>query len=201
MLTSHPEVLKQPLHTTVALDALEFSDFAVEEQLHIVISVKDFKTIISHAGISITTVKAAYSYPSSPMQLTYSDDGIISEFILMTIGEPRGGSVPAERQPSRANTKRAPSRQPLEARSNSVGNRHSSGMAPPPAIGTANAIQSGAKRAKVSKPSPPNEPNQSQLFFPDPDDDRKWDPVDYDDEDEPNLMWNDSNHVGVTLYH
>jgi cell cycle checkpoint control protein RAD9A len=54
---------------------LEFEEFAVEEKLHIVISVKDFKSIVAHAGTTNTTVKALYSLPSSPMQLTYSDEG------------------------------------------------------------------------------------------------------------------------------
>jgi cell cycle checkpoint control protein RAD9A len=68
------EILKQPLHTSVAIDTLEFGDFDVEDKLHIVISVKDFKTIVMHAGITKTTVSAAYSQPSKPMQLKYTEE-------------------------------------------------------------------------------------------------------------------------------
>jgi len=87
------EILKQPLHTTIAIDTSEFGEFNVAEKLHIVISVKDFKSIITHAGITNTIVKALYSQPSSPMQITYSDEGLLCEFILMTIGESRGSSA------------------------------------------------------------------------------------------------------------
>jgi len=84
---------KATLHTTIAVDTLEFGEFVVEEKLHIIISVKDFKSIIAHAGMANTMVKALYSRPTSPMQLTYNEDGILSEFILMTIGESRAASA------------------------------------------------------------------------------------------------------------
>src|SRR3954470_7613862 len=115
MLIITTEVLKQPLHTTIAVDTLEFGEFAVEEKLHIVINVKDFKSIVAHAGTVNTSVRALYSRPSSPMQLTYSDDGLLSEFILMTVGDPRGALATPMPNAARATSKRPASRQPLEA--------------------------------------------------------------------------------------
>ena len=63
LLTYMTEILKQPLHTTIAIDTLEFAEFAVEEKLHIVISVKDFKSIVTHAGTTNTTVKGFLLLP------------------------------------------------------------------------------------------------------------------------------------------
>ena len=177
------EILKQPLRTTIAIDTLEFAEFSVEEQLHIVISVKDFKSIITHAGITNTIVKALYSRPQCPMQLTYSDEGMTTEFILMTIGEVRGVSQTSTPNASRTGSKRPASRQPLEARSNSE-------MPPPPASAAPSRARENANK-RVSRPSPPPpQPSiqSNDLFMPQNDDDRRWDPVNYDDE-EPMLLW------------
>ncbi|TVY81542.1 DNA repair protein rad9 [Lachnellula suecica] len=172
---SGSEILKQPLHTTIAIDTLEFAEFAVEEQLHIVISVKDFKSIITHAGITNTIVKALYSRPSCPMQLTYSDEGMITEFILMTIGEVRTAS-----QSPAPNASRAGSKRPLEATSSSKRNATSE-MPPPPA----SAAPSLKKRATRPSPPPPQPSIQSNDLFVSQgagDDDGAWDP--YEEQDE-----------------
>lgn len=159
----------------------------MEEKLHIVISVKDFKSIIAHAGTINTTVKALYSHPSSPMQLTYSDEGIMSEFILMTIGESRGTSAAPT---SRANSKRPASRPPLEATPSSK--RPSNHEMRPPSTSAAPSINREAARSKASRPSPPPPQPSIQsdaLFFPQADDDRRWDPVNFDEEEDEMLLW------------
>lgn len=184
------EVLKQPLHTTIAIDTSEFGEFAVEDKLHIVISVKDFKSIIAHAGITSTTVKALYSRPSSPMQLTYTDEGLRSEFILMTIGESRAASATPALSASRASSKRPASKQLLEAAPSSK--RIANSEMPPPPISAAPSISRGGARSRASRPSPPPpQPSiQSEaLFFPEADDDRRWDPVDHDEEEDEMLLW------------
>jgi cell cycle checkpoint control protein RAD9A len=161
----------------------------VEEKLHIVISVKDFKTIIAHAGITNTNVTALYSHPSSPMQLTYSDEGLMSEFILMTIGESRGASAtPANA--SRAGSKRPASRPPLEPTASS---RRAAGseMPPPPASAAPSVNRENARKLPRRSP-PPAEATQEEesLFFPQADVDRRWDPVDFEnDDDEQMLLW------------
>lgn len=187
---SSTEVLKQPLRTTIAVDTLEFVEFTVEEQLHIVISVKDFKSIIAHAGINNTNIRALYSNPSSPMQLTYSEDGLQCEFILMTTGEARSASITPAANGSRAASKKPAIRQPLEATSNLK--RARSGSEMPPPIGPASSLARENTRRKISRPSPPPpQPSiQSQaLFLPANDDDRRWDPVEYRDEDNEMLLW------------
>ncbi|KAH6684107.1 DNA repair protein-like protein rad9 [Halenospora varia] len=183
------KILKQPLHTTITIDTLEFAEFAVEEQLHIVISVKDFKSIVTHAGITNTIVTALYSQPNCPMQLTYSDEGILSEFILMTIGENRNASATPAPNASRAGSKRPTSRQPLEATSSSK--RAATTDMPPPPRSAAPSRAREASSNRITRPSPPP-PQPSiradELFVPAGDDDRRWDPVNYD-EDEEMLMW------------
>jgi cell cycle checkpoint control protein RAD9A len=183
------EILKQPLHTTIAIDTLEFGEFSVEERLHIVISVKDFKSIITHAGIASTTLKAMYSHPSNPMQITYNDAGVFCEFILMTIGDSRGSSATPAPNASRAASRRPASRQPLEATSSSR-KAPSSNMPPPQSAAT--SVNRGPAKGRPLRPSPPppqySVPSQS-LFHPEPDEDKRWDPVNYDEEDEM-LLWN-----------
>ncbi|KAF4624704.1 hypothetical protein G7Y89_g13468 [Cudoniella acicularis] len=188
-IVSGNEILKQPLRTTIAIDALEFAEFAVEEQLHIGISVKDFKSIITHAGITNTIVKALYSHPTCPMQLTYSEEGIFSEFILMTIGESRGASAAPALNASRAGSKRPAPRQSLGATSTSKMAATSDMPPPPPGAGPSRGRE--ASHGRISRPSPP--PPQpsiqvNELFVPVGEDDRRWDPVNYEDEEEM-LLW------------
>ena len=47
--TFFAEILKQPVHTSVAIDTKDFGEFMVEEKLHVAISAKDFKAIVTHA--------------------------------------------------------------------------------------------------------------------------------------------------------
>ena len=204
MLTSILEVLKQPLHTTVAIDTLEFGEFLVEEMLHIVISVKDFKSIVTHAGISNIIVTALYSHPSSPMQITYGDEGLLCEFILMTIGESRGASATPIPGADRAASKRPGSRRPLEATSTS--RRTESSDMPPPPIATATSAGREAVKAKSSRPSPPppqpSLPPSQTLFHPEEDDDQRWNPVSYNEEDDEMLLWDEpDNNVRTSITH
>jgi cell cycle checkpoint control protein RAD9A len=195
-------VLKQPLHTTIAVDTLEFGEFNVEEQLHIVISVKDFKAIIAHAGITNTIVKALYSNPANPMQLTYNDDeGLMSEFILMTIGEARGASAPPAPNASRASSNRPASRPPVEITA-SLRRPPGSDMPPPP-VGVIPSIGRETPRNKSSRPSPPppQATEDDSLFLPAADDDRRWDPVNYDEEEEEEmLLWDVGNKVSISIH-
>jgi len=122
--------------------------------------------------------------------LTYSEDGILSEFILMTIGESRGASATPAQNASRTNSKRPASRQPLEATSSSK-RIASSEMAPPPTSAAPSLARESA-RGRVARPSPqPPQPSlQSQsLFLPEADDDRRWDPTNFEDEEDEMLLW------------
>jgi len=136
------------------------------------------------------------------MQLSYSDEGLQAEFILMTIGESRAGSSTPVTNASRASSKRPAPRQPLEATPNSK-RTASSGMPPPPPI-AAPGVTREATRAKTSRPSPPPPQPSIQpdaLFFPEPDDDQRWDPVNYDEEEDEMLLWDaGGDSVSVVIY-
>lgn len=80
----------------------EFDDIDVEGSLHIVISVKDFRAIVQHAGITGNDVSARYSLPARPIQITYTGDAMTCEFLIMTVGE--RGSNPTQRTKKRGKT-------------------------------------------------------------------------------------------------
>ena len=88
------EILKQPLHTAVSIDVNDFEEFGAQEQLHIAISVKDFKNIVVHADTMGTIITAMYSQPSRPLQFSYTKEGMKCEFTLMTIGTSREIATP-----------------------------------------------------------------------------------------------------------
>lgn len=184
------EVLKQPLHTTIVVDTHEFGEFQVEEKLHIVISVKDFKSIIAHAGITQKNVQALYSGPSSPMQIIYDEkEGLLSEFILMTIGEARAASATPAPNAARPASSRPAPRQALETSSSSRRPAASNNMLPPMSAAPSTSRENA--RNKPSRPSPPpQQPTQDDSLFVPADDDRRWDPMNFEDEDENEmLLW------------
>ena len=55
-----------------------------------VITVKDFKSIVHHANLLNTDITARFSNPAKPMQLSYPGDGVMCEFLLMTVGDRSG---------------------------------------------------------------------------------------------------------------
>lgn len=178
----------------------EFDDIEVEDKLHIIISVKDFRAILHHAGLTSGELSASYSVPGRPFKLSYSGDGILCEFILMTVGE-RGN--PGQRT-KRSRTKSA--RTMLEAastRSASVVNEAT--PAPPaaavptqpPADVAARPIPPRNSQFDMRPPPlPPVSTLRSESMFMPQDDDQQWEPVNPEDEEEEEvarLEWDTSN--------
>ncbi|OLN85498.1 DNA repair protein rad9 [Colletotrichum chlorophyti] len=209
--TNGDEVLKKPLHTSIAIEVEEFEDIEVEDKLRIVISVKDFRAIIQHAGITGTNLSARYSTPARPIQFTYPGDGISCEFLLMTVGE-RGN--PAQKTKKGKGVKAAPQQQ-LEAASRRESAAPSEppqapehppvqSMPPPP---VASAARSGAARTSLfdlrpSQRPPPATMRSEGLFV---DDDQDWEPVrdeeDEDAEEDARLEWDHSNQPNASTMH
>ncbi|KAI0004868.1 Rad9-domain-containing protein [Xylariaceae sp. FL0662B] len=190
------EVLKKPLHTSIAIERDEFEVFVVEEdQLHIVISVKDFRAIIQHAGLLGREISAHYSVPARPMQLKYDGDGIKCEFLLMTVGE-RG--APGQKAKKARGNAKGPKPPQLEAAASRAPSH-----APTPAP-QSNAqpqvprpVPVPSLRPPIVRPSqrPPPATLESESLFVAPDNDFQWEPVDVnEDEDEENtrLGWDTS---------
>lgn len=173
----------------------EFESFETdEENIHIVVSVKDFRAIIHHAGILGSDITASYSVPSQPMQLRYDGAEIKCEFLLMTVGE-RG--APGQKTKSSRSSTKAP-RQQLEASASRATSR-APGSAPQsvqqPAA-QANPMLS--LRPSINRPSqrPPPATLQDESLFVTQENDEQWDPVNLgeeeDEEENARLEWDAS---------
>lgn len=205
-------VLKKPLQTSIAVSTDEFDDIDVEDKLHVVISVKDFRAIIQHAGIAGSELFARYSLPAKPIQLSYSNDAISCEFLIMTVGE--RGSNPAQKTKKGrkgAATNNAPRLEPVSRRTSvapSMPPDASTQMEPslppaasarPPATNPARPVSTARASAsrmaafdlRPSQRPPPPTLRSESLFV----DDDGWEPVqeeDDDAEDNGRLEWDHS---------
>ena len=188
--------MKKPLQTSIAVEADEFDDVDVEDKLHIVISVQDFRAIIQHAGIAGSDISARYSLPARPIQLAYSGDAISCEFLIMTVGE-RGNNptqktkkgrktAPQNTGPRLEAISRKTSVAPSEAPEPNPQPQQPTPFSPRPPQSSARPI--GTARASASrmaafdlrpsqKPPPPTLRSES-LFV----DDEGWEPVRDEDE-------------------
>ncbi|UZP39636.1 hypothetical protein NXS19_007452 [Fusarium pseudograminearum] len=206
---SEDAVLKKPLQTSIAVEAEEFDDIDVEDKLHIVISVKDFRAIIQHAGIIGNDVSARYSVPTQPIQLSYTGDAMSCEFLVMTVGE-RGTNtgqrtkkgrknVPQNAGPRLEATTRRPSIPPAESQQPQPPAHPLPSMpqhnqsTPQMSAARASASRVGVFDLRPSqKPAPPAT-NQSESLFVE---DEGWEPINYDDEelmeDNSKLGWDHS---------
>ncbi|KXJ88801.1 Rad9-domain-containing protein [Microdochium bolleyi] len=193
------EVLKKPLHTSIAVDRDEFNDFDVNEDgLHIVISVKDFRAIIQHAGLHNGEVTALYSIPSRPMQIKYDGAEMKCEFLLMTVGE-RGA---AATKVKKARTQAKDARQPQLEAAASGSTSHAPTPVPQPSAIAHVSVRSDtvpSLRPPITTPSqrpPPPSFQEESLFVPQ-DNDHQWDPVtlgDDDQEEDAQLGWDASDN-------
>ena len=197
------EVLKQPLETAISIHTEDFEDFHMQENTHIVISVKDFKAIVTHAETLRGSISAYFSFPTRPLQFTYQNSGMHCEFTLMTTGDFRGAS--STQNPNFVSTRsasRQPSALPVQAPSGSVSEM------PPPArpgpnkpLGSQN--QSRSFNAQAKQPSPTEEdPDEDSLFVPGGEDDPTWDPPNYEREEEEEMLgWDASMENPGASFH
>ena len=180
------------MHTSVAIDKKDFEYFLAEDNLHIAITLKDFKAVIAHAESAHSTITARYTRPTRPLQLAYDFGGVKTEFTLMTTGDsdsdiPDSSHAPelsARHTPAPANVSR------VNVTSNT------SHMPPPrarsirPLTGTPGASVRGTGMTTESQRPPPASIQFDSLFVP-ADDDRQWDvPNDEEEEEaEDRLGW------------
>ncbi|POR35099.1 DNA repair protein rad9 [Tolypocladium paradoxum] len=214
---SEDAVLKKPLQTSIAVEVDEFDDIEVEDKLHIVISVKDFRAIIQHAGSTGNALSARYSLPARPIQLSYSSDAISCEFLIMTVGE-RGSNPNQKTKKGRKNaaqntgprleatsrtTSVAPSEAPQQPQPQSVPQPMlPAASRPPPRLSAARASASriGAFDLRPSQRPPPPTLRSESLFV----DDDGWEPVrdeDEDAEEDARLEWDHSADPNPSAMH
>ncbi|WPH02781.1 Rad9-domain-containing protein [Acrodontium crateriforme] len=188
------EVLKHPLETAITIHVEDFEEFHMQENMHIVVSVKDFKAIVAHAETMRGSISAQFSFPNRPLQFSYQNSGIYCEFTLMT-DDVRGAT-------STANAKfvstRSSSRQPSVVPVHSF-NRTYSEM-PPPARPPMNQ-SFGSQRQSHSLGSQnrqnsmaESDPDPESLFVSGGEDDSRWDPPALDNDDGEDMLGWDSNY-------
>ena len=64
----------------------------MQNDMHIIINVKDFRAIVTHAETLRGSLSAQFSFPSRPMQFSYQNFGGHCEFTLTTQGDLREAS-------------------------------------------------------------------------------------------------------------
>ncbi|KAH0162423.1 Rad9-domain-containing protein, partial [Aureobasidium melanogenum] len=204
------EILKQPLETAISLHIQDFDDFHAEEDVHIVINVKDFKAIVIHAETLKAPMSAQFSRPGRPLLFRYTDKGLTSPRVAST--RPGGqasrqpSAVPlrpsrqstvdpdaSTRQPSVASG--MPSRQTSHAVVQTVEDRNTE-MAPPPKpasiAGPRERRVLGSLGRQISQATTTSkaDPDPESLFMPQGDeDDSRFDPTNFDEEPEEMLGW------------
>lgn len=217
--TNHVEILKQPVHTSVAIDKKDFDEFLAEDNLHIALNLKDFKAAIAHAETANALLTARYTRPCRPLQLAYEFEGVKSEFTLMTRGEANNDNNNDAPTPSRdtarqsltrqtqppAQVNRANSRAP-ESRPTPIPPPRAPAPAPaapsapvPAAVprnrpirpirGTPSTARGSIERNPENERPPAASMDFDSLFVP-ADDDRQWDvPNDEEEPEEDILGW------------
>lgn len=179
------EILKQPVHTSVAIEKKDFEQFLVEDNLHVVIHLKDFKAVIAHAETAGVMITARYTNPCRPLQFAYDFAGVKTEFTLMTTGESDASDVSSS---SRAAVPQLSARQtPGPVNVSQSNNASNTRQVPPPRSRSVRPLTGNSARgtAEVSTQSqrPPASINFDSLFVP-ADDDRQWDVSNEDERDE-----------------
>ncbi|KAL2002660.1 hypothetical protein VTN02DRAFT_6270 [Thermoascus thermophilus] len=187
-VTDGKEILKQPVHTSVAIETRDFEEFMVEENLHVAINIKDFKAAITHADTAKAIVTARYTRPCRPLQLAYEFEGVICEFTLMTRGEADDEALNS----SQTGAPELSARQaPRPVQVNRTRNAPASEQMPPPVNGATQPPVQASARQSEGDHAAIRPIDYDSLFIP-VDDDRQWDEPNYEDEAEDTIGWDAS---------
>jgi cell cycle checkpoint control protein RAD9A len=190
-ISNGKEILRHPLVTAVAVNTADFEEFNVQPGLHVVISVKDFKAIVLHADTLKTHLKAYYSQPTRPLQFTYGCEGLLCEYTLMTSGDYKAAGAATPASVPQQMSSRTTSHTPSIATERTDNQNFRSAMPPPvePASWRSARLRNPGSR-KGSSPKAA-EPDPESLFVRQEEDDARWEPVDYNNEEE-TLGWDAS---------
>jgi cell cycle checkpoint control protein RAD9A len=203
-LQNGKEILKQPMHTSVALERKDFNAFNVQEGLHIGIIVKDFRTIVAHAETMRADVSARYSTGNRPLQIAYGQGELSATFTLMT--RATSNNVPGASRhstPARDLSVRAASRASSQAAEGSIPatTQTNSHMPPPasrPARSDAPRVPSIARSSSAEEaPAPSASLDPNSLFIPAEEGNQQWDEPNY--EDEPDIVTWDNTSASTSM--
>lgn len=184
----------------------EFDNVEVQDKLHIIISVKDFRGILQHAQMTSGALTSSYSNPGRPMKLSYGTDGVQCEFILMTVGE-KDALTQKHKNPKGSVAKVTPAPQ-LDAashRGSSVtgGNQPEPPALRPPQHKTPIRPRHPAFEMRPSPMQPPATTRSDSLFVDQDENDEQWEPVNPDEEEEEDtgrLEWNATDEPVLFSY-
>jgi cell cycle checkpoint control protein RAD9A len=188
----------------VSVNRSDFEQFDAQEKLHIIISVKDFKSIVTHADtLQNTAINAYYSNPGRPFQFNYTKDGIQCQFTLMTTGEYNDTPAPSAAPPSAPSAIPRPlSRAQSTASTTSQSRRSAVEDMPPPAKPTPRRpVRKLGQNENLaaSQLRQRQEEDPESLFVPAGEEDRRWDPAEYE-KDEEAMVWDASaSNVGYLV--
>ncbi|KAL4964186.1 putative DNA repair protein rad9 [Aspergillus stella-maris] len=200
-ITDGKDTLRQPVHTSVAIDKKDFEHYLADDAMHIAINCKDFRAIISHADSSGASLTARFTRPCQPLQLAYDFEGARAEYTLMTTGAASPEDLPSSSRAVRELSARQASVPPVPAQVRAPAGRSTSAttntrpMAPPrgrpvrPLTGTATTTTGttpATQTQDTTQPPPASSIKFDSLFVP-ADDDHQWD-VAEDEEAEPEDM-------------
>jgi cell cycle checkpoint control protein RAD9A len=202
----------------------EFDNVEVEDKLHIIISVKDFRAILQHAQMISGDLATCYSSPGRPMKLSYNSDGVLCEFILMTVGEEdamgqkhktgraKSAAANAGRQELDSGARRASSAVTESQARNTQARTQTQPQAQ-------NSLRNPAAQQKTPprprqpgfdirpQPIPPASTRSTRsdsLFVGQVDDDQQWEPLNEEEEEDEaqndRLEWNSNNEPVLSLF-
>lgn len=188
------EILKHPVHTSVATDKLDFQEYLVEDNMHVAINLKDFKAIVGHAETVNATVTARFTRPCKPLQLEYLVEGVQAEFTIMTRGQ-ADDDVPSSRATIPRET---PAPITISARPSETQASAPNTMPPPPPrsrsirpLNGSSAQENLTQKTSADRPLASGLSMEFDSLFVPADDDRQWDEM---NEEEPQdiLGWDAS---------
>ena len=126
------------------------------------------------------------------MKLAYDGHGMQCKFVLMTIGDYRGGSVtPAPNATRNMSTRTSTRPEPARLQPPEASKERSAEMLPPlqPASRSFVRADAGQQQSRPSPPSPRASVDHESLFLPQDEDESLWGEPNYDDEQEDQLGW------------
>ncbi|OQE27894.1 hypothetical protein PENFLA_c005G05295 [Penicillium flavigenum] len=199
-ITDGKEVLKHPVHTSVAADKRDFQEYLVEENMHVAINLKDFKAVVAHAETANATVTARYTRPCKPLQLEYRFEGVNAEFTVMTRGQSDSEDIPTSTRGTIP--RQTPAPVPISAirqRDTRPSVTPSTQMPPPPPrsrsirpLNGSSTQENLSQKPSADRPVASGLSMESDSLFVPADDDRQWDEMNEEEEPQDILGWDAS---------
>lgn len=81
------EILKQPIHTSVSIDAKEFLTMEVDEDIRITFGLREFRAVVSLGDVLSTDLELCYGDSGRPMIVEFEKEGLIGEFVVATTAD------------------------------------------------------------------------------------------------------------------